>query len=165
MNDAWGYSALEAHLGHSFTRRELLVEALTPGAFAQNHPEGSGPHNGRLAFLGDAVIYLLATEHVLGESPPPQSAGRVRQGKLTERRKLIVANGSLARRAAIQLPLRQRAGQAEDAGRGDRRRSASAIEAIVGAVYEDTGRDLKRTAEVARRLLPGAFDAAASLKS
>lgn len=55
----WEYAALEHELGYTFTLRTLLVEALTPGAFATNHPDGPLRHHGGLAFLGDAIIYFV----------------------------------------------------------------------------------------------------------
>src|SRR5438552_15817790 len=120
----------ERALGYQFTRQGLLREALTSGAFAADHPEGFRPNHGRLAFLGDAILYLIVTEDELTRAPPPGARDRVRQGKLTDARKARVANPHLAQIAIehkLRLPMRR--GQASDEGKGRITRLATAIEA------------------------------------
>ncbi|MEA3200966.1 MAG: ribonuclease [Thermoplasmata archaeon] len=139
---------VEGALGHRFTRRDLLREALTTGAHAHGADPGAR-HHGRLAFLGDAVIYLIVTRDGFDGAPEPQPTDRVKQGPLHEARKARIENDRLTRVAAsmgLELPVRE--GQADDAGLGHEKRLATAIEAIVGALYEDTGRDLERTARI-----------------
>lgn len=147
--------AVEKDLGYRFvSRRDLLQEALTSGAYAAAHPEGFTRNHGRLAFLGDAVLYLIVTEDALRHALPAGEGDRVSQERLTEARKARVSNPHLAKLAdALNLRLPMRAGQADDHGKGDDTRNATAIEAIIGALYEDTGRDLDRTADIVLPLL------------
>ncbi|MEO7002475.1 MAG: hypothetical protein ABI068_11665, partial [Ktedonobacterales bacterium] len=56
--------ALEAALGHTFTSRQLLLDALTHRSYAY---EFAGPgviSNERLEFLGDAALALICS-HLL----------------------------------------------------------------------------------------------------
>ena len=61
---SWILSAQE-RIGYSFTREELLLEALThPSAVKEGRSHG--PDNQRLEYLGDAVLQL-AVSHMLLE--------------------------------------------------------------------------------------------------
>jgi len=147
---------VEARFGYRFvSRRELLREALTSGAYAAMTPDLIH-HHGRLAFLGDAVLYLIVTEDALRHAPTARRGERVRQGTLTDARKSMVEDAFLAKlalRLQIQLPTRPR--QAQDEGKGDVTRFATTMEAIIGAIYEDTQRNLARTADVVLPVLRG----------
>lgn len=141
---------LEREIGYSFgSRRDLLREALTSGAYAANHPDGPMRHHGRLAFLGDAVLYLIVTEDLLRHALPSAPGSRVAQKDLTGDRQAQVNNTHLAylgRELGIVLPTR--VGQSSDNGLGEETQMATTMEALFGAIYEDTGRDLDRTADL-----------------
>ena len=54
---------LQAALGYSFDRLDLLIEALTHSS-SLNEERGSRSHNERLEFLGDSVLDLVISEYL-----------------------------------------------------------------------------------------------------
>jgi ribonuclease-3 len=142
---------LEAALGHSFERSELLVRALTHRSLAnervvseqapvagKSEAEGSGD-NERLEFLGDAVLGLVVAEALFLLHPEWQ------EGELTRVRAQLVSRQHLAEvAAAIGLGSHLRLSHGEDKG-GLRRKStvlSNAMEAVVGALFLDGGLEL-----------------------
>jgi ribonuclease III len=131
---AEGLAALEARIGHSFRDRALLVEALTHRSFANEHP--GARDNEVLAFLGDAVLALVAAEELRATDP----AASV--GVLTPRRAALVSGPSLARWAeALGLGAHLRLGRGEQQTGGPGKESvlATAFEALLGGVYLEAG--------------------------
>lgn len=141
--DALG--ALESQLGHAFRDRGLLQEALTHRSFANEHP--GARDNEALAFLGDAVLALVAAEHLRAADPDAPV------GVLTPRRAALVSGPSLARwaeRLTLGTHLRLGRGEQQTGGPGKESVLATAFEAVLGAVYLEAG-------------LPGARRVVASL--
>jgi ribonuclease-3 len=125
---------LEARLGHPFRNPDLLTRALTHPSYAHEHPPA--PHNEAFAFLGDAVVGLVAAELLLAQAPHDGA------GPLTQRRAALVSAASLAAWAVrLGLPAHLYLGRGEEQGGGRAKESilASALEAVVGAVYLDGG--------------------------
>ncbi len=147
----------EERLGYKFSTRELLERALTHSsavpelraagadeAVSALHPKD----NERLEFLGDAVLELLASEHLLVAFPEWS------EGQLSKSRARIVNAGSLeaaARRLRLGEHLRLGRGEEKTGGREKQTLLADAFEAVVAAVYLDGG--LGATREVLRRVL------------
>lgn len=126
---------LESRIHYKFRNSLLLAEALTHPSLAY---ESQKPHfdNQRLEFLGDAVIQLVVTEQLYRMLPD------FTEGHLTKLRSRIVSRNALARFAmAIQLGDYVLLGKGEEASGGRRRASmlADAFEALIGAVYLDSG--------------------------
>ena len=91
---------LETLLGYAFKDESLLRTALTHRSFV-NENEGSGTHNERLEFLGDAVVDLIVS-HLLMERFPNGS-----EGELSKLRAKTVNEPALAA-AARQIDLGKR---------------------------------------------------------
>ncbi len=126
---------LEAALGHVFTRRDLLVTALTHSSFKNEVPEPV-EDNERLEFLGDAVLDLAVSQWLFREHPSSS------EGELSQLRARVVDARSLAQIGlGLDLGDRLRMGVGEERTGGRRRRSllADAVEAVIGAVYVDAG--------------------------
>lgn len=126
---------LEKKLGHRFQDRDLLLTALTHKSFnegGRNH----GLDNERLEFLGDSVIGLAVTDAIYRR-------GRdLREGDLAKLRAHLVSSQVLFRLArSIGLGGKIRLGRGEE--KNDGRRNAkivsSCLEAVIGAVYLDSG--------------------------
>lgn len=120
---------LQQRIGHRFADPGLLQRALTHRSFGTDHNE-------RLEFLGDAVLSLVVSSLVfdrLGDSD---------EGDLTRVRAHLVREDSL-HRAALQLGLPEllRLGEGEARGGGALRPSilADALEALIGATFQDGG--------------------------
>jgi len=136
---------LEDRLGYRFKDRNLLLRALTHVSYANELPPERD--NEGLAFLGDAVLSLIVTEHLW------QTGGDEPVGVLTPRRALVVAGENLARWAeglGIGPLLRVGRGEELTGGRAKRSVLATALEAVLGAVYLEGGLAAARV--VVRRL-------------
>jgi ribonuclease III len=128
-------AALQSRLGHTFTRPELLTEALTHPSYLNEHPD-AGPQNQRLEFLGDAVLQLIVTDALYALFPAEP------EGALSRRRS-ILTKGRCLTQLALELGLDSalRLGGSEDTPAGRTRASnlEDAFEALVGALYLDAG--------------------------
>jgi ribonuclease-3 len=137
--DAGG--ALGPRLGHVFRDPARLREALTHRSFSNENP--GARDNERLALLGDAVLALLVAEHLLAIAPDDPV------GVLTPRRAALVSGENLARwAAALDLGAHLRLGRGEEqmGGRAKESVLATALEAVVGVIYEEGGLDACRRA-------------------
>jgi ribonuclease-3 len=124
-----GLVALQERLKHSFTDTRLLQLALTHRSF-------SADHNERLEFLGDSVLNL-AVSHLLYTR-----LSALPEGDLSRVRANLVKQDTLHRLALeLQLSPLLRLGEGEARSGGPNRPSilADALEALIGAVYLDSG--------------------------
>jgi len=132
---------LERRLGYRFRDPSLLECALTHASYANEHPPAAD--HARLAFLGDAALALVVADHLSADDP----AAPV--GVLTVRRAELVTGARLARWAAeLDLGPLLRLGRGEDQSGGRARDSilASALEAVLGAIYAEAGLEPLRSA-------------------
>jgi ribonuclease III len=126
-------------LGHSFGDERLLVDALTHSSFRNEKAAEVRSDNERLEFLGDAVLQWVVSA-LLWEHFPSASAG-----EMTRRRADLVCEEGLARIAidlGLGAALRLGKGEERSGGRDKPRLLASALEALVAAVYLDAGTDV-----------------------
>jgi ribonuclease-3 len=127
---------LERRLGHTFAQPELARQALTHRSFGT-------PHNERLEFLGDSLLNC-AVATLLYERFP-----KLPEGDLSRLRAALVNQRALAE-VALELGLgdRMRLGEGELKSGGFRRPSilADALEALLGAIFLDSGFDAVRKA-------------------
>jgi len=126
---------VEGRIGHRFSDRALLAQALTHRSYSQ---EVSPPQedNERLEFLGDAVLQLIVTDRLWGEDLTAD------EGTLTRRRSERVSGRAIARLAReVGLADYLRLGRGEEKTGGRKKASiqADAFEALVGAIYLDAG--------------------------
>lgn len=127
---------LRRRFGHEFERPELFVRALTHRSYAHEHGGLQTGHNERLELLGDALVGAAAAA-LLYERFPEAS-----EGELTRRRAELVCERGLAGiagRLGIGPALRVGRGEERSGGREKPRLLASAVEALIGAVYQDAG--------------------------
>jgi ribonuclease-3 len=122
---------LERALGHKFGNRGMLEQALT-------HRSAQNTHNERLEFLGDAILSWVIADALYHQFP------QVPEGDLSRMRATLVKGKTLAEFGIeFQLGDYLRLGPGELKSGGHRRESilADAVEAIIGAVYLDAGRE------------------------
>jgi ribonuclease-3 len=130
---------LEDLLGHSMNDPSLLEVARTHTSHAHEH---GTVDNERLEFLGDAVLELVATEHLFERYPG------VAEGRLSRARSQLVCRETLAswaRGLKLGSFLRLGAGAEQSGMRDQDRALANVLEAIVGAVYLDGGIEAARS--------------------
>ena len=130
---------LERRLGYRFRESRLLEQALTHASYANEHPPAAD--HSRLAFLGDAALALVVADRVMAGDPSAPV------GALTSQRAELVTEARLARWAAdLELGALLRLGRGEDQSGGRARDSilASALEAVLGAIYAEGGLEALR---------------------
>ena len=131
--------AFARRLGHAFADPDLLTRALTHPSWANEHPPAGD--NESLALLGDAALALVVAEHLLRVRPDAPV------GVLTQERAALVSGANLARWAAdLDLGDRLRLGRGleRDGGRTLESVLATALEAVLGALYLEGGLDAVR---------------------
>jgi len=145
--DAESLERVQRALGYCFDKAVLLKRALT-------HRSASAEHMERLEFLGDAVLGLAIAEKLHARFPDYS------EGELSRMRAALVRKEGLMKIAALwQLDDALHVGEGERAGGKLKSRSiaANAVEALIGAVFEDGGWDEAK--ELVLRAWRGQLDA------
>lgn len=120
---------LQLRLGYEFVDSGLLEQALTHRSFGPNHFE-------RFEYLGDALLSAIIAEQLFHQFP------KGREGRLTRLRASLVKKETLAEIAAeLDLGPCLNLGSGELKSGGRRRPSilADTLEAVIGAIYLDSG--------------------------
>ena len=123
------HSRLQQQMGYSFSNQNLFERALTHSSAGPNHME-------RLEFLGDAVLGLVISQHLHGRFPERP------EGQLSRMRASMVRKESLlkvAKRWKLDLLIHAGAGERTVRGIKSPSITANAVEALIGAVFEDGG--------------------------
>lgn len=134
---------LERALAYRFMRPELLRLAMTHPSAA----EGTDQHYERLEFLGDAVLDLAIADLLMRHFPDGK------EGLLSRQRASIVNGRTLAAKAeSIGLGKCLLLGKGEEKSGGRQKTSilAAGFEAVIGAIYTDSG--LVQAQQVVERL-------------
>jgi ribonuclease III len=131
---------IEERIGYKFQNPLLLTEALTHPSVGH---EAQREHldNQRLEFLGDAVLQLVITERLF------RHFDEEAEGRLTKLRSRLVSRDTLRTyAAALNLGSFLVMGRGEDASGGRERASTlgDAFEALIGAIYLDSGLEAAR---------------------
>ena len=128
-------SEFEKIINYRFTDLRLLQKALIHSSYAFEQAQ-TGQDNQTLEFLGDAVLDL-AVGHILFRKYPG-----MKEGELTRLRSALVNETHLANMAReIELGRFLCLGKGEDASNGRNKSSilSCGYEAVIGAIFEDTG--------------------------
>lgn len=131
---------LEKKIGYSFKNTDLILTALTHSSFANEMKtkKVEVKFNERLEFLGDSVLSIIVSEHIF------EDYKSLPEGELTRIRASVVCEKTLAKLAkGIALGEYLRLGRGECIGGGRERASilADAFEALLAAIYLDSGSD------------------------
>lgn len=122
-------------LGVSFADPQLLLTAFTHRSYVNEHKKTVQEHNERLEFLGDAVLELVVTDYLYGNFTDPE-------GILTNWRSALVRTesiGAAATNNGFEPYLRLSRGEKRGTDRARAQIMANAYEAVVGAIYLDSG--------------------------
>lgn len=134
-------SKFEEIIKVNFKDKSLLQQALTHRSYINENKNYKLPHNERLEFLGDAVLELVVTEFLFKKYPDKT------EGDLTSYRAALVNTNTLSlasdRLNVNNFVLLSR-GESKDVGRARAYILANAFEAIVGAIYLDSGYESAR---------------------
>ena len=127
---------LEAKIGYRFKDKSLLLTALTHSSYAnERHAQGAESYE-RLEFLGDSILGLVTADFLFTHEPP------LPEGRMTRLRAELVCESSL-HSVALKLGLGgyMRLGRGEERTGGRERASilADMVEAVIAALYLDSG--------------------------
>lgn len=128
--------ALEEIIGYRFENKQLLQNALTHSSFSHENRNKSITYNERLEFLGDSVLSLVISRYLFENYP------KLPEGDLSKVRAAVVCEHSLWQCALnIELGTFLRLGHGEEMTGGRTRISilADAFEALIAAIYLDSG--------------------------
>jgi ribonuclease-3 len=129
-------ATLQQALEVSFDDPSLLEQALVHSSYVNENPNLAPVSNERLEFLGDAVLGLVVAEKLFRDSP------HLTEGEMTRLRAALVRRDTLSRIArALRLGDHLYLGKGEEASGGRQKPAnlASALEAVIAAVYLDHG--------------------------
>ena len=127
---------LQDSIGYHFKDNNLLLQALTHSSYANEQKINKRGDYERLEFLGDAVLELVSSHYLYKRYPDKK------EGEMTKMRAAMVCEPALAYCAsAIHLEKYLILGKGEEATGGRYRESiiADVMEAIIGAIYLDSG--------------------------
>ncbi len=141
-------SELERAIGHTFARRDLLVQALTHSSHSHERSAGAVCHNEQLEFLGDAILGFLVSRELV-ERFPAYSEGQLSKMKahLVSASHLFSVADGLGLGAFLQLGR----GEEKSGGRHKRALLVNALEALIAALCLDAG--LEKTQPIVQRLV------------
>ena len=148
---------LERRIGHAFSDRKLLEQALTHASVGDGAKKTAD--NEVLEFIGDRVLGLLAAEALAERFP------QAKEGELAPRLNALVSRETCARVAkAAELgpALRLSASSSKIGGRETESILAGGCEALMAALYRDGGLETAR--RVFLDLWSAEFDRAAQGK-
>ena len=124
---------IEKKIGYEFSDKQLLETALSHSSYAnENHTR----NNERLEFLGDSVLSIVVSDYIF------KKMENVTEGDLSKFRATLVCEQSLAEVSKkINLSELVFLGRGEEKMGGRRRPSiiSDAFEAVLGAIYLDSG--------------------------
>lgn len=129
---------LQNKLQYEFEDVELLEQALTHRSYLNEHADYKIGHNERLEFLGDAILDFIVSDMLYERFPD------MPEGRMTRLRAAMVRTESLAdlaRQFELGNLLKMARGEEESGGRTRKSNLCNAFEAVMGAIYVDTGID------------------------
>jgi ribonuclease-3 len=132
---------LQKTMGIRFNDRSLLEQALIHSSYINENPGFALDSNERLEFFGDAILGFIIAEDLYQRFP------NLDEGGMTKLRSSVVCRDALARTArTIKLGDYLYLGRGEEASGGRRKPAnlASALEAIIAAIFLDQGLDAAR---------------------
>lgn len=127
---------LENKIGYHFKDKLLLRQALTHSSFANEQKINRQEDYERLEFLGDAVLELVSSEFLFQENK------QMAEGQLTRTRASIVCEQALAycaKEFGLEAYILLGKGEERTGGRTKDSIISDVMEAIIGAIYLDSG--------------------------
>lgn len=126
---------IETKIGYRFANKQLLLLAFTHRSFI-NENRTVTEHNERLEFLGDSVLGLMSSDYLY------RTLVKVPEGELSSlRAKLVESSSCIAYIEKLDLGKYLLLGKGEKTNDGRGRDSilSDLFEAIIGAIYLDSG--------------------------
>src|SRR5712691_10532867 len=130
-----GFGDLELELGYTFRDARLLTQALTHSSHA-NEKRAGERDNEQLEFLGDSVLGFLVSDFLFRAHPG------LTEGQLSKLKGFFGSSANLekyAERINLGEYLQLGKGEEKTGGRAKQALLVDALEAIIGAIYLDSG--------------------------
>lgn len=127
---------LEKKLGVTFKDSNLLKKSLTHRSWINENSDRSKESNERLEFLGDAILEFWTTKKLFNYFP------KLTEGALTNIRASLVCTDNLSEKSKeldLGKYLLLSRGEERNLGRENPSILADLFEAIIGAIYTDSG--------------------------
>jgi ribonuclease-3 len=127
-------------LQFKFRTENQIIIAITRPSYKNENPYIERSDNERMEFLGDSVLKLILSEHLYNQFDDPES-------KMTEMRSEIEKTDTLAliaRKLGIKEYILMSSGERDLSGAGENKVLADTMEAIIGAMYLDSGYEITR---------------------
>ena len=143
------FEQFEKSIGYTFKNKELLKNALTHTSYAYENKIKS---NERLEYLGDSILEFISSEYLF------LNYNNLSEGEMTKARAFAVCEEALAEVAnSYGFGDFLRVGKCENKVNGRYRNSilADSVEAVIGAIYMDSGIEAARKfiiADIERKL-------------
>jgi len=119
---------------YNFEDEELAKEALTHPSF--NKESNYKKNYQRLEFLGDKVLSLVISDFLIAKYP------KENEGDMSKRHANLVC-GSVLSEIALKLKIDKyiilSSSEKKSGGRNNKRNLENCVEAIIGAIYKDSG--------------------------
>lgn len=130
------FDLFEKKLGLRFKNKDLLTQAFVHRSYLNENPDFGLEQNERLEFLGDAVLELIVTNYLYNQYPDKA------EGELTNWRAALV-NAKMLTKVAEELGFNDflllSRGETKELGKARQYILANTFEALVGAMYLDSG--------------------------
>jgi ribonuclease-3 len=139
MKDAFAkphFQKLQDQVGYRFKNTALLQQAFQHASYVNENADEKLEDNERLEFLGDAVLDLAISHHLMDRFPD------VREGILSRFRAMLVnEQGLFVVASRLSLGEYVLLGKGEEQTEGRKKPSilANTMEALLGAIYLDGG--------------------------
>ena len=126
----------EKKIGHTFINKDLLIQALSHSSYAYENSEGSLSDNEVMEFLGDSVLGLIIADF-LYQAFPQLSEGEL--SKIKSQAASTTALFDFAKNIKLDKHILLGKGEEKSGGRKKKSILAGAFEALVAAIYLDSG--------------------------
>jgi ribonuclease III len=123
-------------LGIPWKDEAVYEKALTHASYAY---ENQTEKNERLEFLGDAILGFLMTDHLFRTDPSDEGVMSKKKAKAVSEEALVLYAASIGLKDHLRL------GRGEEVKGANDAMVADAFEALLGAIYLDSGLDAVRT--------------------
>jgi ribonuclease-3 len=144
----------------NFQDEKLLILALTHRSYAS---ENTGTmHNERLEFLGDSILNFLSGDYLYSRYP------EIAEDEMTRKRAALVDQKQLAKFATdIGLVFRMRLGEGliREGGFYNPNLLSSTFEAVVGAYYLDSDRNIEKLRPIIEELFDSVPETTIEIRS
>lgn len=154
-------SMLEDKIGYTFNDQDILVRALTHSSYANELTQRGTPtkSNERLEFLGDSVLEILSSTYLF------ENFTDIDEGELTRLRSEIICTSALsayAKEIDLGEYLFLGNGEKKHGGKNKLTTLENAFEALLGAIYIDSGCTLEPVKKFTQPFLTKRVDTALS---